>query len=61
MSKTFKANPTTDKHNLRKRIIEIESNPTTSSSSLVTKTISEDVGSGLEVVREVLNLRWVMV
>ena len=47
MSKTFKANPTTDKHNLRKRIIEIESNPTTTSS--VTKITSDDVGDGLEV------------
>jgi len=53
MSKTFKANPTTDKHNLRKRIIEIESNPTTSSSSTVTKITSGDVGDGLEVVGDI--------
>jgi len=54
MSKTFKANPTTDKHNLRKRILEIESNPTTtttttSTTTLVQKITSGDVGDGLVV------------
>ena len=51
MSKTFKANPTTDKHNLRKRILEIESNPTTTTTttSTVTKITSGDVGNGLVV------------
>ena len=51
MSKTFKANPTTDKHNLRKRILEIESNPTTTTTttSTVTKITSDDVGNGLVV------------
>ena len=58
MSKTFKANPTTDKHNLRKRILEIESNPitTTTTTSTVTKITSDDVGNGLVVDGDKLNL-----
>ena len=56
MSKTFKANPTTDKHNLRKRILEIESNPTTTTTTTVTKITSADVGDGLVVTDDKLNL-----
>ena len=57
MSKTFKANPTNDKHNLKKRILEIESNPTTTTSSTVTKITSDDVGDGLVITEDTkLNL-----
>ena len=57
MSKTFKANPTNDKHNLKKRILEIESNPTTTTSSTVTKITSGDVGDGLVITEDTkLNL-----
>jgi hypothetical protein len=56
MSKTFKANPTNDKHNLKKRILEIESNPTTTTSSTVTKITSGDVGNGSSSYRRLIQI-----